>query len=291
MSNVQVKTRTKINNYTGIVSAIEFVTPQMAREILSRNTNNRTLKNSLVKFYQREMDNGLWDVNGESIKIAADGTLLDGQHRLEAISRRNKGIDTYVIRGLPKEVFTTIDAGKARTHGDYLKIAGYEGNHCMIAAAARISMLFKRTGEVTTSNSGRLSPEEIVRFVEKNPGLLESYGKLQQKLNKILPNSIAIGCHYVFSIINMEKADEFFHLLNTGENLKDGNPVLALRNRLLAHRGDNRAGEGHRRMLLYCTVHAFNAFMDGRELRHLPYKTEYDVFLKRFEESVMPNWG
>lgn len=289
MSSVQTKART--NPYVGITSEIEFITPQIAREILSKNVNNRTLKNSLVKFSQREMDNGLWDVNGESIKIASDGTLLDGQHRLEAISRRNKGIDTYVIRGLPREVFTTIDAGKSRNHGDYLKIAGYDGNQSMIAAAARISMLFKRSGEVTTSNKGRLSPEEIVRFVEKNPGLLESYSKLQQKLNKILPNSIAIGCHYVFSIIDMEKSDEFFHLLNTGENLKEGNAILALRNRLLAHRGDNRAGEGHRRMLLYCTVHAFNAYMDGRELKHLPYKTEYDVFLKRFEESVLSSWG
>ncbi len=273
-----------------ISSKIEFITPQIAREILAKNSNNRALKPSLVKYYMREIANGKWDVNGESIKIATDGALLDGQHRLEAISKGNKGVYTYVVRGLHNGAFLTIDCGKPRTHGDFLKIAGFEGNHTLLAASARIAMSFSVTGEVTSSQ-GRIPPEAIVDFVEKNQGLIESMSKLQQKVGKLLPNSIAIGCHYVFSIIDMEKSDEFFHLLTTGENLKEGNPILSLRNRLFSHRGDGRAGEGHRRMLMYFVVHAFNAYMDGREIKNIPYKTEFDVFLKGFEASVMPNWG
>ncbi len=277
--------------FTGITSTIEFITPEIAREILSRNTNNRTIKPTLVKFYMREMDNNKWDVNGESIKIASDGILIDGQHRLEAISRRNKGIHTYVIRGLDASSFLTIDCGKPRNHGDFLKISGIEGNQTLIAASARVAMSFNATGEVTSASKGRISPQDIVSFVDKNPGILESVSKLQQKFGKIMPNSIAVGCHYVFSIIDMEKADEFFHCLSTGENLVEGNPILALRNRLFSHRGDGRAGEGHRRMLMYFVVHAFNAFMDGKEIRNIPYKTEFDIYLKRFEESVLPSWG
>lgn len=276
--------------YAGITSQIEYITPQIARDLLAKNTNNRSMNPSTVKYYEKQILNGQWDVNGESIKIAVDGTLLDGQHRLEAISRSNSGIDTFVTRGLPKHVFTTIDNGKSRSHGDYLKIDGIEGNHGLIAAAARISILFKKSGEVVAVR-GKLSPEDIVCYVDKHKGLLESVSKLQQKMGKILPSSIAIGCHYVFSIIDMEKADEFFHLLATGEGLFEGSPILTFRNRLLQMRGDGRAGEGHRRMLMYYVVHAFNAYLDGRELRNIPYKTEFQIFLKQFNESCLSNWG
>lgn len=277
------------NNYSSVSAQIEFVTPELAREILSKNVNNRNIKQSIVKYYQKEIERGNWDMNGESIKIAVDGTLLDGQHRLEAISRSCVGVHTFVVRGLAKETFTTIDAGKSRNHGDYLKIAGYEGNHTLLAAAARISMGFQKSGEYVMAR-GKISPEDIVCYVEKHPGLMESMSKFQQKMGKIIPNSIVIGCHYAFSMIDMDKADEFFSLLGSGEGLFEGNPVLTLRNRLLTMRGDGRAGEGHRRMLMYYVVHAFNAFMDGKKLGTIPYKTEFDIFLKRFEESVLTNW-
>lgn len=236
------------------------------------------------------MEAGKWDANGAAIKIAKDGTLLDGQHRLTAIVQSGKSVVTLVVTGLEKEVFTTIDAGKTRSHGDYLKIAGHDGNHSMLAASARIAMLFDKTGKIKETKGHRLSPDDVVIYVDKHPGIIESMGKLQQKLGKILPCSIAIGCHYIFSIVDMEKADEFFNLLSSGEYLYEGHPILTLRNRLLSLRGGGRAGEGHRRMLLYYVVHTFNAFMDGKTMKNIPYKTEFDIFLKGFEESCLSNW-
>jgi hypothetical protein len=278
-------------------SKVETVTPTMAREMLSKNTNNRNMKSGIVKYYQAEIENGNWDVNGESIKIATDGTLLDGQHRLEAISRSGVAVDTFVVRGLNKDVFTTIDAGKSRNHGDYLKIAGHDGNTTTLAAAGRISMFFGEDGVFRVGGHGtagkqgnRVSPEDMVVYVEKHPGLAESIAKIQKSVGKILPTSIAIGCHYIFSIIDMEKADDFFHLLCTGESLKVGNPVLALRNRLISLRGDGRAGEGHRRMLVYYVVHAWNAYMSGRELKEVKYQTDYEIKIDGFKDSVLSNW-
>ncbi len=283
------------SQYKDITSSIEFITPQAAREILSKNTNNRPLRPGIVRYYQNMMEHGQWDVNGESIKIAADGTLLDGQHRLEAISRGNHGIDTFVVRGLPNDTFTTIDNGKTRSHGDYLKIAGYEGNATTLAAAARIAMFFNREGvfrvggdRSSGKQGNKVSPDDIVCYVEKHKGLVESVEKISS--SKLLPQSIAIGCHYIFSILDMEKADDFFQKLQNGEGLKSGNPILALRNRLISLRGDGRAGEGHRRMLVYYVVHAWNAFMKDREIKEIKYQTDYEIKIDGFKESVLSNW-
>ncbi len=280
-----------------ISSKIEFITPEEARKILSKNTNNRPLKIGTIRYYKQLIERGLWELNGESIKIAKDGTLLDGQHRLEAISQSNVGVQTFVIRGLEKDVFTSIDAGKSRNHGDYLSIAGHSGNVKVLAAAARIAMFFGNDGNFKVHGTkaqgkqrNKVSPYDIVIYVEKHKGLIESCDKVTSKMSNIVPTSIAVGCHYVFSMINVEKAEEFFHQLSTGEKLKLGSPVLALRNRLISLRGDGRAGEGHRRMLVYYLVHAWNAFMAGRELKEIKYKTDYEIKIDKFKEHVLSNW-
>lgn len=293
--------KTNADAYSNITSKLETVTPEIARSMLAKNTSNRAMRKGIVQYYEREIKNGKWDVNGESIKIAFDGTLLDGQHRLEAISRSGCPIETFVVRGLPRDTFVTIDAGKSRDHGDYLKIAGYEGHTKTLAAAARISMFFgnegifrvhgDQSGGMAKVSGNRVSPEDIVTYVEKHPGLLESSSKLQKRLGKILPPAIAIGLHYIFSLLDMEKADDFFETLATGENLKVGNPVLALRNRLISLRGDGRAGEGHRRMLVYYVVRAWNAFTAEEKLENINYKTEYEIKVNGFKDSVLNNWN
>lgn len=295
------KEKETVSPYAAITSNVEYVTPEDAQKLLSQNTNNRSLNAGVVRYYQKEIENGNWDVNGESIKVAEDGTLLDGQHRLEAISRSGTGVHTFVVRGLQKDVFTTIDAGKTRNHGDYLKIAGHDGNTSLLAAAGRISMFFGNDGVFrvagpTSKDKGakrtgnKVSPEDMVVYVEKHPGLSESVKKISNSFGKIVPVSIAAGCHYVFSIIDMEKADDFFNALCTGEGLKFGNPILALRNRLIAHRGDGRAGEGHRRMLVYYIVRAWNAYVAGEELKEIKYQTDYEIRISNFKESVLTNW-
>lgn len=282
-----------LSAYKNITSSIEFITPEIARELLSMNNNNRPMRKGIVKFYMSEIVRGHWQVNGESIKIASDGTILDGQHRLEAISLTGIGMHTFIVRGLDRNVFTTIDNGKARNHADYLSISGVEGNTTTLAAAARISMYFNNDGVFKTkgaNGTNKVSPEDIVIYVEKHSGLQESLGKIQNRIGKIIPQSIAVGCHYIFSIIDMEKTDQFFNSLCTGEGLKLGSPILALRNRLISLRGDGRAGEGHRRMLVYYVVHAWNSFMKDRELKEIKYQTDYEIKIDNFKENVLSNW-
>src|SRR5262245_34900010 len=87
------------------------VSPALAEEWLSKNPNNRNLRRPVVDSYARDMSAGHWHLNGETIKFAANGELLDGQHRLHAIAVSGNSVSMVVIRGLSADVMLTVDSG------------------------------------------------------------------------------------------------------------------------------------------------------------------------------------
>ena len=90
------------------------VTPEIAQEWATLNTRNRPVRYNKVAQFARDMAAGQWVLNGESIKIAVDGTFLDGQHRIYACIKADVPFETIVIRGLPVEAQDTIDTGISR---------------------------------------------------------------------------------------------------------------------------------------------------------------------------------
>lgn len=67
------------------------VTPDMARELIAHNENNRPVRQFHVNRYARDMQEGRWMRNGETISVIerADGTrwLRNGQHRMLAVMK------------------------------------------------------------------------------------------------------------------------------------------------------------------------------------------------------------
>lgn len=262
--------------------SVERITAEMAREILAKNTNNRSMNNGTVAFYMEQMEKGQWQLNGESVKIAADGTLLDGQHRLEAISRLGLAFDTLVVRGIDKETFATIDNGKTRTFADHMKISGMKGcNLAVLAAAARIVMTFTKEGQYV-DNVRKYTPTDIIDFCESNEGrwLAKSVESLPDSLNKLVPRSLGSALHYLFSCVDITKAESFFQSLATGASLQDGSPILTLRNRLIAYNSEaGGSGRSGRRQLISYFIQAFNAHREERELRNVSYTPNKDVYI------------
>lgn len=261
---------------------VETITPQMAREILAKNVNNRSLNNTTVQFYMDQMSKGQWQLNGESIKIAADGTLLDGQHRLEACSRLDCAFDTLVVRGVDKDTFATIDNGKTRSFADHMKISGMKGELSVLAAAARIVMTFNKDSKYSNSQR-KYTPTDIIEFCESTEGrwLANSIGAIPDGMKKLAPRSLLAALHYMFSCVDTMKAEQFFSYLNSGANLQEGSPILALRNRLItwnAERGS--AGSDGKRQLVAYFIQAFDAYRAGRDLKAVSYIPNKDVILE-----------
>ncbi len=69
---------------TQIASNVQTITPNLAKVWLTRNTHNRPMSAAVVKKYTKYMLEGQWRLNGEAIIFADDGSLMSGQHRLQA---------------------------------------------------------------------------------------------------------------------------------------------------------------------------------------------------------------
>ncbi len=66
----------------------DLISPRQAKLWLSRNPNNRRLREELVAEYVIKMRNREWgERGGMPVMITADGELINGQHRLTALLR------------------------------------------------------------------------------------------------------------------------------------------------------------------------------------------------------------
>lgn len=275
--------KTKVETAQKNPSALfEIVTPNMAAEWLRNNPINRKVSAATVDIYAMQIKNGEWQLNGESIKIAEDNTLLDGQHRLSAIVKANIPVKMMVIRNLPKETIKTFDTGRLRSNADNLKIHGFQKDPATVAAAIRLINDFGKDG-VYTDWGQRLTPTQALYFLDNNPGIIHSVERIPFGTMRLMPRSISVGLHYMFSQYDRVKADVFFQQLFSGANLDEKSPVLMLRSRLnLTKIGGSRSG---RRQILWFCIRAFKAFCDGKTISFLRYDPTAKVMLPWLDKN------
>ncbi|WP_172121452.1 hypothetical protein [Actinomyces faecalis] len=125
---------------TSTTSQVVTTSADTAAEWLTHNTHNRTISEATVRQYASDMTGGRWDFNGQPIIFAADGTLLDGQHRLTAQVRAGVPCTWLVVTGLPTDAQKVIDVGRVRTVANHFQIEG-RPQAVYVAALARIDLI------------------------------------------------------------------------------------------------------------------------------------------------------
>lgn len=104
-------------------SEIVNVTPQMAAHWLSLNVENRPLRRSVVEGLKAAFARGEYIQTHQGIAFSARGNLLDGQHRLTAISEmRGVSFPMLVSHDVDDGAFQVMDIGLKRSHADALRI-------------------------------------------------------------------------------------------------------------------------------------------------------------------------
>lgn len=270
---------------TRLKAAVEIITPKTAQKWLEVNNRNRRISQKRVKILADAMLRGEWKINGDSIRFDKKGQLIDGQTRLAAVVHTKKPIESLVIRGLDTEAMTTIDIGKPRTNGDHLSMAGYTGSVFAIASAVGICLAFNGTGKYNYKKS-KSSPDELLNFLRSNKRLLKSaeiYTAASHKdFAKLVPQSIAIACHYMFCNIDQDRGESFFHHLVEGINLGKTSPILKLRTELISMRQDSKRTYVTRHAFLHFLTEAFKLYLDDRRVDSLPeYKKDGIVTLPK----------
>lgn len=96
-----------------ITHTIELISPAQAEEYLKANKVNRQISPGRVKQYADDMKAGLWKLNDENIRFNSSGLLIDGQHRLKAISASGCTVAIGVTRGIDDSV-NIYDRGRQR---------------------------------------------------------------------------------------------------------------------------------------------------------------------------------
>lgn len=203
--------------YGGVTVSIRRITPDTAREMLSRNTKNRPLNKTHAQRFRDAIAAGEWWMNGETIIFATDGTLLNGQHRLWAVVASGVPIDVLVVNGIDSQAFSTIDGVRARRPSDVLAIDG-EKNAVQLAAAVQALVAFVDGGGSiytgSTAHGRKSTPAMCERVLNAHPGIRDSL--TQMKRQAVFRNQHSIMLHYLFSIVSPELSAEFADVLHSG---------------------------------------------------------------------------
>lgn len=208
--------------------------PQEAANLLEANTANRKLRRTAVEKYRRDMLAGDWKANGDTIKVATDGTLIDGQHRLEAILQAGSALPRKVpiltVKGLDHdEVMAITDTGLRRTPQDALYLNGYK-NTALLSAMVR-GVIRIETGRIFKwhGDGQNVSNSELLHWLEKNPEaphFVDSWGWRIRKTN--VPPGAGATAFWILHTTDTWRAAAMIDSLVSLENLPKGSALATL---------------------------------------------------------------
>lgn len=264
------QTRTSMT-HEGKTFSIADVTPDLAEKMLSHNTQNRNKSDGSIYSYLADMQKGEWRFSGDPIRFHKNGKLLDGQHRLTAISRLNAGetVRALVITGLDDEDQMIMDQGRKRTPGDQLSIKGVDHSH-LVASAIKWIILYQ-SGVLFSDRKKQPSyhtTPTIVRWMEEHPdqvGFITSIAK--DCMAAPVPPSILAAVACIAAELDGELAAEFVSAIRTGVGQDSGSPILALRNRAINSRINKRRDSD--RDMFGLIAKSWNAWVTGKSITKL----------------------
>lgn len=256
---------------------IETITPDIAAELLKGNVNNRSKAVRHVRFLADQMTEGKWKDSGDPIRIAKNGRILDGQHRLSAIIDSGVSLNMLVIRDMEEEVFDVIDTGKTRSAADVLTIKSIP-NASQIAALSKKIILYSRGvySARTTLRTG-VSNADILSYVNENIDRLLELIRMAYTRNtsfKYIKVTEYALMQSIFDEISQEDSHAFLTKLSQGTGLDLMDPILLLRNKIL----DDTSATTHllEKWRLSLFIRTWNHFRQGNKLKILQVNTQGD---------------
>jgi len=248
-----------------VSASVVTIDPDTARDWLARNAANRNLRDAQVAKYAGDMTAGRWELTGAAIQFAADGRLLDGQHRLAAVVKANVTVAMFVVRGLPPSSQAYMDTGAKRTVADQLGIAGYK-NNTILAAGARLALAWAagRLGQ-----PGRLvvSDPEIRAFLTAHPSLVvaAAFAAKERRAGLDIHPSVICAAHWGLTAAGHDTArvEGFVQAMAEMRSTGPGDPKYALLQRINTARRNREHIEAAD--MLSMLIRAYNADYTGKK--------------------------
>lgn len=246
------------------VAEVIDVTPEMAARWLSKNLKNRNLRHPTAAAYARDMAAGNWQFTGEAIKFDNRGNLIDGQHRLTAITQAGVTLSMLVIQGLEPEAQDVLDSGAKRNAADALNLSGIS-YATSVAAGARLGISIENSTPVTKTHA---TNSEIQDFVANHPDIIEAAAAIT-KVTKFIDLTPAVLTYTFMTLsrVDAAAAAEFFTSLANNSTGGTGDPRNTLIRRMAsARRNAERVPAEAQIGFVY---RAWNAWRKGEDLHVL----------------------
>lgn len=243
----------------GIFTENVKLTPELAEALLENNPDNRSISQLNVERLAKDLKEGTFAANGQTLVVAKTGELNDGQHRCWAVIESGVAFKAIIVFGVDRDTRTTLDQGIQRRASHFLQMLGYK-NTIVLAAAGAFAWQYKNLGRFADTSSQRPTKQEVLTFIENNPDLEQSILHLR---TNVTSSPITTFCHWAIKRVAGEaRATEFMEKLQSGTDLGAKSPILYARNRLLAMRNHKKATSEEKVLLI---LRAWNAYATGHE--------------------------
>ena len=239
---------------------LTLITPELATDLLKLNTKNRKISKASVYQYRRDMENGHFRYNGDTICVSDTNVLLDGQHRLMACIEADKPFWTMLVSGLDESAMITINTGRKRTFSNQLQIRGYANASLLSATVSQLGLIAIGSAQ----NTSQFTMSDLDKVLDKNPEIPDSVAFVK---GTFYHNALLGAIHYAAKQTGYEdEADDFIKTYKDGQNNYDNDPVVFIREKLLKDLArPKRMSLEHRHRLIMLS---WNKFCRGEPIKH-----------------------
>lgn len=254
-------------------SVVMKVTPEIAKLFLSKNIqNNRKLDRRRKDAMILVMKRGDFESNGQGILFDEEGNMIDGQHRFNAIIASGVSVEIRLVFGLKKKVFDTIDQHKTRSVKDMLVTAVIGATPGLPGAAELLHHWDNGDIRDIFNTRKKAQKRDHLKIIEKYPDIVTStkWVNSLKSLKALMYPDTRGFYHFLFSRINATSTEEFFTMMDSGEELYVGHPIHTYRKRIYDNLRANVKGRvlTKKEELVY-VIRTWNAYIEGREVKTL----------------------
>lgn len=245
------------------------VTPEMAMRLLEANTLNRPLATGHAERIAAQITSGKWRFNGDTIKIADTGDVLDGQHRLWAIIESKIAVDTIIVYGIERDAFATIDTiRKPRSLGDTVALTGNVRYRNVIGGALAWLVRWQRGClENYKAPKHKIENSDIESALIDNHGIIRAVERAMPV--RSVANPALMGfLFYVVANRNEELAERMMGTLVDPSGVGVNDPFFRLRHYFITDHHKKKEAL----MSIAITIKAINAAAAGKKVQVLAWK-------------------
>lgn len=246
------------------------VTPEDAMALLESNGSNRPLNDQHVRRIARQIADGKWRFNGDTIKISSTNDILDGQHRLWAIIEAKVPVETIVVRGIEPDAFATIDTlRKPRSGSDVLALLGATHHRVVISTALQWPTRWQRKClETYRAPNNRIENSDVEQAYRDNPGIVRAAEAASRLRGLANPGLIAFF-YFILTNRNPDLAERMMHTLENPSGVGINDPFFRLR----AYFTSDKARKDPL-VTIVLMIKAANSAYEGREVKALNWRNQ-----------------